>query len=183
LERLGLMENTIIVFWGDHGWHLGEKGLWQKMSLFEESARVPLIIRTPGNKAAGKACDRLAELIDVYPTLVDLAGYKAPSHLEGTSLKSFLTDPNLPGNKGAYTQVRRAGGGKKGDGFMGRSVRTERWRYIEWDEGKQGVQLYDHQNDPLEYRNLAQDPAYAKVVAELKELLRSSGKQKGSTNP
>ncbi len=170
LERQGLLENTIIILWGDHGWHLGEHGLWQKMSLFEESARVPLIVYAPGNKAAGKACNRLAESIDIYPTFVDLAGFKVPNKLDGMSLKPFLDDPTKPGKKAAYTQVMR-GGGKKENAFMGRSVRTERWRYTEWDAGKKGVELYDHDADPKELKNLARDPKYTRVIEELKALL------------
>jgi iduronate 2-sulfatase len=171
LERLGLLQDTIIVFWGDHGWLLGEHGLWQKMSLFEESARVPLIIAAPGSKANGKHCDRLAELVDLYPTLVDLTGHKIPDVLEGKSLAKFLDDPTAPGKKAACTQVTRDGA-KKGEVVMGWSIRTERWRYTEW--GNVGAELYDHDADPREHRNLADNPRFTLIVKDMRKLLRES---------
>lgn len=171
LDRLNLWEDTVVIFISDHGWLLGEHGLWQKMHLFEESARVPMIIAAPQSKAPGKSCDRVVELIDLYPTVADLCGVKLAHKVDGMSLAKHMDDPALPFKKGAYTQVTR-GAPKKDGGFMGRSVRTERWRYCEWDDGKKGIELYDHMNDPREHRNLANDANHAKVVAELRELLR-----------
>lgn len=169
LERLKLADHTIIVFISDHGWHLGEHGVWQKRSLFEESARVPMIIVSPGAKANGKTCGRVVELVDVYPTLADLCGLAAPANLEGRSLKSQLNDVTAVGKLGAYTQVNR---GQK----MGRSVRTERWRYTEWDDGKDGAELYDHDADPKETKNLVHEAKYADNVKQLKELLHKLAK-------
>jgi uncharacterized sulfatase len=182
LDRLKLAENTVVVFFGDHGYHLGEHGLWQKQSLFEESARVPLIISAPGIKARGQSSPRLAELVDVYPTLSDLCGLAPPSELEGRSLKPLLDEPSREWKKVAITQVRRGGspgGQAKGKtktknpeaGFSGYSIRTERYRYTIWDRGTRGAQLYDHDTDPAEQHNLASDPMMAKTVASMRKLL------------
>ncbi len=165
VDRLGLRENTIIVFWSDHGYHLGEHGLWFKQSCFEESARVPLIISVPGQKAAGRASSRPVELVDLYPTLADLAGLTPPQHLEGVSLRRLLDDPQARWNRAAYTQVQR-----RAD--PGHSVRTERWRYTEWAFAAKGEELYDHDSDPQELHNLAGDAKYADVVARMKTLLK-----------
>jgi uncharacterized sulfatase len=173
LERLKLADNTVIVFWSDHGYMLTEHGQWMKQNLFEESARVPFIIAAPNAKAKGRASQRTVELLDIYPTLAELCGLIAPSGLEGRSLRPLLDNPQAKWDKAAYTQVER---GPQGRRFMGRSVRAERWRYTEWDEGRQGVELYDHDKDPHEYRNLANDPAYAKTIEEMRRLLRAAQK-------
>jgi uncharacterized sulfatase len=177
LEKNKLSDNTIVVFISDHGWLLGEHGQWQKMSLFEESARVPLLIYVPKGKGNGKACGRTVELVDLYPTLAELCGIASPG-AEGKSLKPLLDDPTAAWTKPAYTQVTRGAppdptkpADPKANWLLGRSVRTERWRYTEWDDGKQGAQLYDHDTDPKEYKNLASDPKFAETVAQMKKLL------------
>lgn len=167
LDRLKLSDRTIIVFISDHGYHLGEHGLWQKQSIWEESARVPMIIVAPDAKAKGQASARPVELLDLYPTLADLCGVTAPKNLAGKSLKPLLDDPKAQHKPGAITQVRRGGGN---NGFTGYALRTEQYRYIEWNK-EEGAQLYDHIRDPKELKNLAADPAHAATVAELKKTL------------
>jgi uncharacterized sulfatase len=167
LKRLRVAENTIIIFAADHGWHLGEHGLWHKRSLFEESARVPFIVVAPDAKANGQRSASLVELLDIYPTLCELAGIPAPSVLQGKSLRPLLDDPAATLHEAAFTQARRGANAE----FWGRSARTLRWRCTEWDEGKNGIELYDHQNDPHEYTNLASDPKHAAVLKELRALL------------
>ena len=173
LERLGLAENTVVVFVSDHGYTLGEHGQWQKMLLFDESNRVPLIIAGPGVAGRGGS-PRTVEMLDIYPTLVELCGLPKPKHkLEGKSLVPLLKDPEAMRNRPAFSQVtRKVGSGPDAMRIMGYGVRTERWRYNEWDDGKLGSELYDHASDPDEYRNLAKDSAHADVVAEMKQLLR-----------
>jgi iduronate 2-sulfatase len=165
MDRNKLWDNTIVVFWSDHGYHLGEHGLWHKQSLFEESARVPLVIIAPGAKGNGKVCTRTVEFVDLYPTLAELARLTPPPGYQGASLKPLLDDPSAAWDRPAYTQVWR-------NGFPGHTVRTERWRYMEWENGTRGNQLYDHAADPHELKNLAGDPKYAAVVAEMKALVK-----------
>jgi iduronate 2-sulfatase len=179
LDRLGLAEKTIIVFHSDHGYHLGEHGLWQKQSIWEGSARVPLIICVPGSANKGKTCPRTVELVDLHATLTDLCQIEAPKN-DGYSLKPLLDNPEAAWDKPAYSQVLRGQelgtnapkAGKKKGGFMGRSVRTEQWRYTEWGtDGEHGVMLYDMIKDPTEAKNLASDPAYSDTVKTMKALL------------
>lgn len=163
LDRLKLADKTIIVLWSDHGYNLGQHGQWMKQSLFENSARVPFIVVAPGYKRNASS-PRTVELLDIYPTLAELTQLKADGP-EGNSLVKLLKDPKASWDKAAYTQVRRSN-------LMGRSVRTEKWRYTEWDDGNAGVELYDHDADPGEFNNLARDPKYSERIKELSELLR-----------
>ena len=172
LDRLGLADRTIVVFTSDHGYHLADHGLWQKQSLFERSARVPLIISAPGKAGNGRRTLALAELVDLYPTLADIVGLAAPTYLGGTSLAPVLADPARTVKDAAFTQVRRGE-------LNGYSVRTDRWRYTSWDEGRQGEQLYDMVADPGEATNLASDPKWATTVAELRQRLRQYAKRLG----
>lgn len=170
LDRLNLATNTIVVLFGDHGWSLGEHGQWQKQLLFEEVARVPLIIALPKAAVTGVS-PRPVELVDIYPTLADYCGLKPPANLEGRTLRPLLENPKARWLFPAVTQQVRNEDGK---GIMGYSVRTERWRYTEWDGGAAGSELYDHMNDPHEWQNLAKDPRYAKTITDMKKLMPRS---------
>ena len=184
LDQLGLSDNTIIVFTSDHGYHTGEHGLWQKQSLFEESARVPLLIVAPGVSAKNSVAKSPVSHIDLFPTLTELCGVKAPENIQGQSLVPMLKDPAFGGRGWALTQVARGPSGPraaqnsnaKEKSFFGFSLRTAKWRYTEWDEGNQGRELYDHDADPAEQTNLANKPEHAKTVAELSTQLRSAAK-------
>jgi len=177
LDSLGLANNTIIVFWSDHGYSVGQHGQWMKENLFESAARVPLIISVPG-LTKGKPSERLVELLDVYPTLAELCGLQAPNDIQGKSLAPLLKNPAAKWDKPAYTQIdKRKFPGKYFPEMkvaLGRSVRTEKWRYTEWDEGKEGIELYDYKTDPNEFNNLANNPKYAATVKELSSLLHKS---------
>ena len=178
LDRLGLSDNTIIVFWSDHGYNLTEHGQWKKQSLFEAAARVPLFIAAPNAKGNGRATRRVVELVDLYPTLVSLCGMEPPAYLAGADLTPLLNNPKSKWERPAYTQVLRPR-----ENIMGRSIRTERWRYTEWNKGVDGVELYDHKKDPDEYQNLANDPRYIKVRTELEVLLNASGAETSRQTP
>jgi iduronate 2-sulfatase len=180
LERLEMLDHTIIVFFSDHGYLLGEHGQWQKEMLFEEAARVPLIIVPAGALRRPKAdeqewkCNRVVELLDVYPTLVEMAGLKPPRQkLEGRSLVPLLQNPQSTWDHPALTQTPRRGQGRD---IMGYSIRTERWRYTEWGEnGAHGRELYDHDADPREHTNLAFGNAGAThaAIPRLKERMEA----------
>lgn len=175
LDRQGLRDNTIIVFWSDHGYQLGEKGKWSKAgSLWEQGARVPFIILDPRVKGKGQSSPRTVELLDIYPTLVDLCGLPIPQGLDGVSLKPLLNDPAAKWDRPAFTVWN-----EHGKGVTGVVVRTEQWRYAEFFGLGSGAFLTDPVNDPHELRNLVYDPKYKEIVAELHKL--ASGHVKGKT--
>jgi arylsulfatase A-like enzyme len=155
LDESRYRENTIVVFLGDHGWHLGEKEHWRKFALWEEATRVPLIIVAPEVTRAGSRSVRTVSLLDLYPTLIELAGLPTRNGLEGNSLVPLLKDPQTDWNRPVVTT----------HGRNNHAVRTERWRYIRYADGSE--ELYDHDNDPHEWTNLASDPAARAVKDEL----------------
>ncbi len=166
LDETGLAENTVVLFTSDHGYHMGEHGHWQKTTLFENAARVPLIMAGPGIPAGsvGKSTKALAEMVDFYPTLAEWCGLKAPTYVSGVSLMPVLKNPatDKPPRSGAFTQYA--------DGY---SLRTDRYRYTEWGkDGKGGNELYDHESDPAEMKNLAGKVEQAGVVGVLSKQLR-----------
>jgi uncharacterized sulfatase len=171
VDRLGLAGNTIVVLWGDHGYHLGEHGLWRKNSLYEESARAPLVIAAPQLQSDAHDCLRLVEFVDIYPTVAELAGLTPPQNLEGVSLLPLLRDPQHRWDRPAFTEVHSL------RDAPGRAIRTERWRYVEWGpKGQSGIELYDERRDPDEMHNLAAKDGYAKVISGLSRLLRRNGR-------
>ena len=179
LDRLGLSENTIIVLWGDHGWKLGEHNSWAKQSNYEIDTRVPLIFSGAGIKAKGRTSNALTEFVDIYPTLCDMAGIKAPSYLQGTDLMPLLENPDKKWKTAAYSQFLLGRFGPpeyRKTERMGYAIRTDRYRYVEWynwnKEAKKpaefiAAELFDHEKDPLENVNIADEPANRKLVSKL----------------
>lgn len=169
LDRTGLADNTIVVFFSDHGFHLGEHGTWSKYTLFEPSTRVPLIVRIPGAAANGRVSEGIVELVDLVPTLKDLCGLSTTNKLEGTSFAPLLADPKRPWKKGAFTWF-----GNQGQHV---SVRTQHHKYAEWvHKGERIQELYDLRTDPWETVNLAGDPAHATAEAAHAKLLKAGWK-------
>ena len=190
LEKEGLADNTVVVLWGDHGWQLGEHGLWHKHTNFELAARAPLIISAPGQKAAGRKSLSLAEFIDIYPTLADLCGLPKPKDVEGVSLKPVLDDDAAKVRPVAISQYPRQDAGKS---LMGYSIRDDRWRLTLWRDRKDNsihaTELYDEVGDPHETVNVAAKPEHAEVITRLSKFLpppiapasaeNTAGKSKG----
>ena len=168
LETLNLSDNTIVVLWGDHGWKLGEHNSWCKQTNYEIDTRVPLIVRAPQAKANGEKTDALVELIDLYPTLCELAGLTVPSELEGRSMVPLLSNPGQPWKEAAVSQFQRRVGKKR---LMGYSMRTDRYRYVEWQDRRTreviATELYDHTNDSAENRNVAEHPKHESMLNDL----------------
>lgn len=166
LEKSGKAENTVVVFFSDHGFHIGEHFMYGKVTLFEESTRVPFSIRLPGAKANGKTTDSFTELIDVYPTLVELCGLPEPPHnLQGKSLVRVLQDPEKSVRDSSYTVVTRKD-------KLGRTVRTDKWRFTHWGSDKD-IELYNMQDDFEQYNNLSKSPEYKEVVKEMIKLVKT----------
>lgn len=174
LEALGIADNTLIVLWGDHGWHFGDHGMWTKHTNYEQANRIPLIVVAPGVARAGGRTRQLAETVDIYPTLVELAGLPKPQvaqALDGLSLVPVLRDPATRVRDHAYHAFPRQRAGQQ---VIGRAIRTERYRLVEWKPAgapadKADLELYDYEAAPLESRNLATEQP--KVVAELRAIL------------
>ncbi len=166
LDALGLRDDTIVLLWSDHGWHLGEQGTWSKMTNYEIATRVPLIIDAPGEAYQQGQTNALAELVDLYPTLCDLAGLPEPDHLEGLSLRSVLEDAGREVRSMARSQFPRFK-----DRYDGRAWRDARYRLVEWKDTKNGEivarELYDHDRDPLENVNLADLPEGREIMKSM----------------
>lgn len=172
LDESGLRERTVVVLWSDHGYHLGEHlGVWQKRTLFEESSRAPLVISAAGYRGNGKPCDRIVEFVDIYPTIVELCGLSLPAGLDGRSLVPLLAEPDRNWDSFAVTQILRPIDSRLDEPVMGRSIRTQRWRYTQWNRGTRGEELYDHIEDPHEFINLADEPRHAELIDHLREQL------------
>lgn len=159
LDQSAYKDNTMIVLWGDHGWHLGEKQHWRKWTLWEEATRAPLLFVVPGMTKPGSRCERTVDFMSIYPTLADLCGLPIPSHVEGSSIRKLLENPAAAWDRPAVTTR----------GYGNHAVRSEKWRYIRYNDGSE--ELYDEQSDPLEWKNLAGESQYASLKTELAQWL------------
>lgn len=172
LDQLGLRDQTVVVLWGDHGYHLGENAVWTKMTNFELGTHVPLIVSVPKSATAGRRTRGLVELVDLYPTLAELCGLTLPGHLEGTSFAPLIDQPDRAWKTAAFSQYVRPGKPP----IMGRTVRTNRWRYTEWTNPQHetvGVELYDEEQDPQENVNLAAEAAHDATRAEMTAIVKA----------
>ncbi len=175
LDRLDLAKNTIIVLWGDHGWHLGDHGMWCKHTNYEQAAHIPFLVIAPGVAKAGAKTGALMETVDIYPSLCEMAGLPVPQGLDGASFVSALKDPIAGKTKDAVFHVYPRGQ------LLGRAVRTERYRLVEWKKIGEPAdaavfELYDYQTDPAETKNLASEKS--EVVAQLRALLATQPEAK-----
>jgi len=172
LEDNQLIDDTIIILFGDHGYHHGDHRWWNKVTVFDRSHRAPFIVVAPDSEApAGSVTNEIIEYVDIYPTLAEMCKLEdVPDDLEGISFSPLLDNPNLPWKEAGYIQVRRGS-------IFGRAIHTQRWRYVEWEDGLQGRELYDHQTDPEEYINLAEEPEYADEILYLQDLLYTGHNQ------
>jgi uncharacterized sulfatase len=169
------------VFWGDNGYQLGEHGQWMKQTNFEAAARIPLLISAPGIRGHGGGSSRPVELLDIYPTLAEMCGLEyTPSNLQGRSLVPLLANPNAVWDAPAISQMRRA---QQGRSVMGYSMRTERYRYTEWEFGTEGAELYDYEKDPREVRNIADDAASSALREQLRAQLYGTIRKRGANVP
>ena len=175
LDARGLRENTVIVLWGDHGYHLGEKALWCKTTNYELDTRAPLIISAPGAPAG--VCDALVEFVDIYPTLLECCGLPPREDQEGVSMAPLLHQPQLPWKTAAFSQFPRPWSYHGEPEVMGYSMRTDRYRYTEWQDFRTGDvlerELYDHAESPAEIDNVAADERYARTLNDLSARMRA----------
>src|SRR5690606_400528 len=182
LEQQGLLDETIVVLWSDHGFHLGELNLWTKTTNFELDTRVPLIISAPGTLHRGKQTDAIVELVDLYPTLTDLAGLPVPGEVDGTSLMPLLIRPDRSWKNTAFSQFPRPWMYKDTPEVMGYSVRSVDYRYTEWrsisDSVVVATELYRYDGTGVETENLVGQPSYRKKLQEMRTLLGAMDKKK-----